>query len=171
MIEEWKDIKGYEGLYQVSNLGRVKRCKGKHMQSERLLKTIMLNSGYVHVHLSKNNKQNKLLVHRLVAQAFIPNPENKPQVNHIDEDKTNNVVSNLEWMTPKENINHGTRNLRDSLTKRKKVKGIDIANGEYNYYNSVNECAKYLGINKGNISSCANGKCRQVGGYVFEYSK
>lgn len=166
-IEEWKDIKGYEGLYQVSNLGRVKRLKGKYMKSERILKQVNAYNGYIVVCLCKHNKHKNFKVHRLVAEAFIPNPENKPTVNHIDEDKTNNVVSNLEWATMKEQNNHGTRTQRTS----KKVKAIDIATGEYNEYNSQSECARQLGLKAPNINMCLKGKCRQIGGYVFEYSK
>lgn len=91
MEEIWKDIGGFEGLYQVSNLGRVKR-----VTTGRVLKGMASGKGYLLVGLSKNNIRSVKTIHRLVAQAFIPNPENKPEVNHIDENKTNNMVSNLE---------------------------------------------------------------------------
>lgn len=162
MIEEWKDIKGYEGLYQVSNLGRVKRLHGG---SERMLKQGKQPNGYMTVHLYRDGKRKAYRVHRLVAEVFISNPENKPEVNHFDEDKTNNMVSNLEWCTRKENINYGTRNERLS----KAIKAIDIGNGEYNHYKSINDCARKLGVNRGNIYKCLHGQRRHVGGYVFEY--
>ncbi|WNO24238.1 endonuclease [Enterococcus phage SSMH01] len=164
MIEEWKDIKGYEGLYQVSNFGRV---KSKHRGSERILKAGTTRLGYLNVCLCKNNQIKNFKVHRLVAKAFILNPDNKPEVNHIDEDKTNNIVSNLEWCTRKENINHGTRTERSS----KKVKAIDIATGEWNEYYSIRECARQLGIHPQNICNCLKGKRKQSGNYVFEYAK
>ena len=162
MIEEWKDIKGYEGLYQVSNLGRVKSLK---FDKERVLKQFPNKHGYLLVSLCKTGKQKSFAVHRLVALQFIPKVENKPEVNHVDEDKTNNMVSNLEWCTRKENVNHGTRTEKYS----KKVKAIDITNGEYNYYPSIRECGRQLGIDGGSVSKYLNGKVRHVGGYVFEY--
>lgn len=166
MIEEWKDIKGYEGLYQVSNLGRVKSLKfGK----ERILKPIKNTVGYMQVSLCKYGKIKKFTVHNILAEVFIQNPENKPEVNHIDEDKTNNMVSNLEWCTRKENVNHGTRNKRSAVSRGKALKAIDIATGEYNEYCSQSECARQLGVNQSNITQCLKGKRRHVGGYVFEY--
>lgn len=171
MKEIWKDIEGYEGLYQVSNLGRVKRLKGKYMSKERILKPCENNTGYLQVHLCKNSKSKFYKVHRLVALAFIQNPENKQQVNHIDETKLNNVVSNLEWVTAKENNNHGTRIERSIISNQKKVKAIDIANGEYNYYESLKACGMELGIEPSSITKQLKGKLKQTGGYVFEYTK
>ena len=104
--EYWKSVVGYEGLYMVSNWGRVKSIKfGK----ERILKPVTNSSGYLLVGLYKNNIEKKYSVHRLVAEAFIPNPYNLPQVNHKDENKQNNVVSNLEWCTHEYNNTYGTR--------------------------------------------------------------
>lgn len=160
MIEEWKDIKGFEGKYYVDIYGNV-------YNNEKRLKHHADKEGYRVITLYKNNKSYGRKIHRLVAEAFIPNPENKAQVNHIDEDKTNNMVSNLEWVTAKENINHGTRNERVS----KPVKVIDIANGEYNYYPSATECARQLGLNQGNIVSCLKGKRKTCGGYTFKYKE
>ncbi|WP_405101481.1 NUMOD4 domain-containing protein [Oceanobacillus sp. FSL H7-0719] len=106
----WKDIKGYEGLYQVSKWGRVKSLKRKNLagtyMKERMFDVYPNNQGYYMVKLSKEGKGRDVSVHRLVAETFIPNPDNKPQVNHIDGNPMNNKVTNLEWVTPQENIDH-----------------------------------------------------------------
>lgn len=132
MQEQWKPIKGYEGLYEVSNLGRVKSLPKYHncgkqgyMQSEKNLKQIKQNSGYLCVCIYKNGIGKKYLIHRLVAETFIPNPENKTQVNHLDGNKENNCIDNLEWVTQKENIQHayktGLHNTQASKDGHKKT--------------------------------------------------
>lgn len=167
MNEIWKDIDGYEGLYQVSNLGRVKSSK-----HDIILKTYS-NRGYHQVQLSKNNIKSNKTIHRLVAQAFIPNPDNKPQVNHIDEDKTNNKVSNLEWVTAKENSNHGTRGIRIGVasgkTRSKAVKAIKVTNGVTLNFESAAQCAKALSVSQGNVTRTLKGRSKTVGGYYVEY--
>ena len=170
MKEVWKDIEGYEGLYQVSSFGRVKSS-----YTNRILKGYKIASGYLGLRLYKNNIGSMNTIHRIVAEAFIPNPENKPQVNHIDEDKTNNRVDNLEWVTAKENINHGTGIVRGHLSqvndpnRSKRVKLVDICTGEYNIFKSTSEASKITGLRQGNISKCARGITRRVGNYVAYY--
>ena len=158
-MEVWKDIEDYKGLYQVSSWGRVKNSR-----TDMVLK-FGKSLGYLQVGLYKNGNCRKYLIHRLVAQAFIPNPHNKPQVNHIDEDKENNRVDNLEWVTSKENINHGTRNLR--VSKIKSIPIICIETG-IEYY-GVRECAKQMGLNPSNITSVLKGKRKTCGNYTFKY--
>lgn len=114
MEEIWKDIKGFEGLYQVSNKGNVKNRFNKLISQENC-------KGYLRVHLHKNSKYSHFLVHRLVAEAFIDNSSNLPQVNHKDEDKTNNCVENLEWCDAKYNVNYGTSNYRRSEVQKGKI--------------------------------------------------
>ena len=110
--EIWKDIQGYEGKYQVSNLGRVKSLNYHRSGKERILKYLINTRGYLTTMLYKNGIGKNVRINRLVAQAFIENPENLPEVNHIDEDKTNNRVGNLEWCSHEYNTNFGTRNER-----------------------------------------------------------
>ena len=166
MIEEWKDVKGYEGLYQVSSLGGVKR-----VTTGRILKGCKNSKGYLLVNLYKNSIVSNNTIHRLVAEAFIPNPDNKPQVNHIDEDKTNNKVSNLEWMTAKENINHGTHNERAGKTKSIPIIATNLKTDESQEFYGVSECARQLGLHQQNITQVLQDKRRQTGGYIFEYAK
>ena len=127
MTEIWRDIKDYEGFYQVSNLGRIKSLDRvvinvngkKSLYKGKVLSIHYDKNGYVKVCLNKNNKRRKFSVHRLVAEAFIPNPNNYPEVNHIDEVKTNNKVSNLEWCTSEYNKSYGTRAERSYQTNLK----------------------------------------------------
>lgn len=166
MKEIWRDIEGYEGLYQVSSFGRV-----KSFYTNRILKGYQIASGYLGLRLYKNNIGSMNTIHRIVAEAFIPNPENKPQVNHIDEDKTNNRVDNLEWVTAKENINHGTRTGRVAKKQRIQIIATNIKTGESQEFNSGKECAVQLGVNSTGINHALKGRRKQAGGYTFKYKE
>lgn len=162
MSEEiWKDIEGYEGLYQVSNLGRFKSV----FRYFKILKCTKYKDGYVRVDLYKNGKVKRYLAHRLVAQTFIPNPQNKPQVNHIDENKENNCIENLEWCTRSENMNHGTAMLRTAMSQGKPIICIETGTEYY----SLSECARKMGLQVGHVCSVLKGKRKTTGGYTFKY--
>ena len=160
MKEIWKDIKEYEGLYQVSNLGRVKR-----VTTGRILKGRKNTTGYLQIGLCKKGIRDSKLIHRLVTETFIPNPENKAEVNHIDENKTNNMISNLEWVTAKENSNHGTRNERMSIP----IIATNIKTGESKEFYGSSECARQLGIHVSHICNVLKGRRNHTGGYTFKY--
>ena len=148
MIEEWRSVIGYEGLYEVSNTGQVrsfdryvKYSNGRiHLHKGKVLSPIKDKDGYLQVNLCNNGKIHQIKIHRLVAQAFLLNPDNLPQVNHLDEDKTNNSVDNLEWCTVKYNNNYGTRTIRAKETAIKNGYWTGLRSGlskkEYNqkYY-------------------------------------
>lgn len=170
MEEIWKDIEGYEGVYQVSNLGRVKR-----FETGRILKGVKNEYGYLLANLSKNNIRSTKRIHRLVAEAFIPNPQNKPEVNHIDENKLNNDITNLEWVTSKENLNHGTRNERagKAISKSQSIPIIatNLTTGESTEFYSGKECARQLWLDPSNITKVLKGRRKQTGGYTFKYKE
>lgn len=169
MINEiWKDIDGFEGLYQVSNLGRVKSLGNDKSRREKILKLGNCH-GYLQVNLCKNGKRKKLCVHRLVAQTFLQNPQNLPEVNHKDEDKTNNSVENLEWVSSKENVNFGTRNLRVAEKLSKKVFQYS-KNGDFiREWASTHEVQRQLGFAASNISKCCLGNLKSAYGFIWKY--
>lgn len=192
MEEIWKDIDRYIGIYQVSNMGRVKSLSRTIIRkngvprpiSERILKEGITTSGYAQVVLYKGTSHYNESIHRMVATAFIPNPENKPQVNHINGIRTDNRLVNLEWCTVSENHLHSFRYLgkikvSPSLGKfggdnhlSKKVNQIDIITGQIiATYNGVAECSRITGIRKENIAAVCRGNSRQktAGGFKWEY--
>lgn len=156
-IEEWRPIQGFEGLYEVSDWGRVKSLKfGK----EKMLKGGKDKDGYLLVQLCQDGKRVMKKVHRLVAEAFLPNPNNLPQVNHKDECKTNNNVLNLEFCDSKYNNNY-------SLSKC--VDQIDASTGEVvRQWESTAECGRN-GFLSGMVSKCALGKYKQYKGFIWKY--
>ena len=189
-IEQWRtavyDGETYEN-YQVSNLGRVKilnyRCTGR----VKFRKLHADKDGYLKVGLWKNREMKNCLVHRLVAFTFLENPENKPQVNHKDEDKTNNFVflnkdgsvnkekSNLEWSTLKDNINHGTRNERTAKSntngkRSKRVIQLSLTGELIREWPSTAECGRN-GFNQGHVADCCNGKLPHYKGYKWMYAE
>lgn len=174
MKEIWKDVVGYEGLYQISSLGRLKNRHG------RILNGNINDYGYLRAILCDGKGHRKYIqIHRLVAQAFIPNPDNKPQVNHIDENKINNVVENLEWVTVKENINWGTslqRRAEHQKITQKSKKTVYQYDKEYNLvttYISCHEASRVCGIERTGIMHCCNGnpKFPTYKGYIWRYEK
>ena len=153
-MEIWKDVVGYEGLYEVSNLGNIKNAKG------RILKPLVRKHGYLGIQLRGKGGNERgfktFSIHRLVAKAFIPNPENKPEVNHIDENKTNNQANNLEWVTHKENMNCGTIKERFKGRKSHRARPIIQLDKEGNIvgeYNSASDAGKILGFDFRNIQN------------------
>lgn len=164
-MEIYKDIEGYEGIYQVSNLGNVKSLNYNRTSKEKILKPLNGKDGYLFVILSKQGKRKTHLVHRIVAQTFIDNPNNLPQINHKDEDKTNNCINNLEFCDCQYNINYGTRNQRaaDSLSKQV----LCLETGEI--YASTHQVQRQLGFNHTCISQCCNGRCKQAYGFHWKY--
>ena len=186
MEEIWKDIPGYEGMYQVSNLGRVKsldRIKtnkliGKHFVKEKLMKLRLSSRGYLSVGLTKNGKQVGYRVHRLVAQAFIPNPENKKEVNHINGVKTDNRVDNLEWCTSSENTIHAMRTGLITI-KRGGDDNRSISVNQYNLngdfikkWDCIKDIKRQLGYDTKAIISCCKHKkhYNTAYGYIWEYA-
>lgn len=163
-IRMWKEIKGFEN-YEVSNCGEV-----RNKTTGRVLKPSVTHNGYLRVTLCSDGKQTNKSVHRLVSGAFIPNPDNKSDVNHIDEDKTNNSVSNLEWLTHKENANHGTRNERVAATLSMPIYAL-YPDGTDEYYPSASVVACELGLSQGNICSVLNGQRKTAGGLRFAYAE
>ena len=152
--EVWKDVLGYEGLYQVSNKGNVYSVERINSNGRKcggiILKPRPTITGYLQVNLCKNGKVKSSYIHRIVAEAFVPNPNNYPEINHLDEDKANNYVKNLEWCTRKYNMNHGTRSERASQAQSKKIRAINIETGEVLTFNSTQEAISkgYFAVSK-----------------------
>lgn len=167
MTEYWKDINDYEGLYQVSNLGNVRSTK-----TGRVLKPAKnYKGGYLQVVLYKNGRVKHFLVHRLVAEAFIPNPNNLPCINHKDEDKTMNIVENLEWCTHKYNDNYGTAIKRMTKTKSKTVLQLRMDGSLVRIWQSARKVQRQLHFNQSYISECCRGKHYSAYGYKWCYAK
>ena len=171
--EIWKDIRGYEGLYQVSNWGRVRSLKFGKI---RILKaSIRNNDGRYVINLRKDGKTKMYRIHRLVAEAFIPNPLNLPQINHKDENPGNNIVDNLEWCDAKYNNNYGTHKQRVSASNKnhpvlsKPVKQIDKQGDILNIFPSAIEASRYLNCYPSQIIDVCNGHHKTAHGFYFQY--
>lgn len=193
MEEIWKDIKGYEGIYQVSNLGNVRsldRCvncgiknNSNVIRKGKLIKQNQNLHNYLQVHLSKKNKAKMITVHRLVAEAFLPNPNNLPQINHIDGDKLNNNVNNLEWCTAKENINHSwglglskpyyfPKGYLTEYSKNlcKKVEQYDLEGNLLNTFSSISDASRKTTCSISEICKCCRDKSHSTHNFLWRYA-
>ena len=175
-IELWKPIPGYEGLYEVSSKGKIRKL----WKNSYKIKSQDTLRGYKKVTLFKNQVGKRFQVHRLVAQAFIPNPLKLPQVNHKDENPSNNNVENLEWCTGLYNMRYGTAIKRQVEKRSKAVVQTDLEGNFINEFSSTQEAAAKLGLSQGLIVSCCNGgywrdrhtkyiKCNRVHNFKFKY--
>lgn len=183
-MENWKDIENYKGLYQVSDCGNVRSLArdvyysngAVHRTKEKILVPMLNNKGYSYVNLYKNGEHKKMLVHRLVALAFIPNSENKPMINHKDENPLNNCVDNLEWCDSKYNNNYGTKNARMIQNRRSyklgnhpRAKSVFCV--ELNKtFDCVQRAQEELGIWGASIIKVCKGKLNTTGGFHWRYA-
>lgn len=185
MTEEWRDVVGYEGLYKVSNKGNVKIVDRYDVRKDRwgnnikyhvkskIKKTCLNNKGYCMISLTKNNKTKTFLVHRLVAQMFVDNPNNYTEVNHIDENKENNECNNLQWCDRKYNNNYGKQDKEcrrvTSKWRMKKVKQFDLNGNLINTFDGIRIAEEKTNIDNRNIIKCCKNKVKTSGGYVWKY--
>lgn len=150
--------------YTISDKGEI-----VNTNTNKELKPYIRKDGYVVATLSKGGKKYKCYLHRLVAETFIPNPDNLPQVNHKDEDKTNNCVSNLEWITSKDNCNYGTRNERQGLGHSKPIEQYDLEGNFIKEWDSAAQVERDLGFNHSNISKCCLGRYNIAYNYKWKF--
>ena len=178
MKEQWRtavyDGIVYEGLYKVSNLGRILNLNYRNTGKSKLMTPSENTDGYFKINLRKNGETKTCYVHRLIAQTFIPNPENKPEINHIDEDKTNNRVDNLEWKWHKDNINHGTHNERSAKTRTngklsKRVLQLSLDGELIREWESTQECGRN-GFDQSAVAACCRGERKTHKGFRFMYA-
>jgi hypothetical protein len=181
MEEIWKDIENYEGFYQVSNHGRIRSTIYKNQYGEfKRIKQLKLRkslNGYMTVGLVKDRTVCQNTVHRLVAQAFIPNQLNKPHINHIDCNKLNNKANNLEWCTRSENMQHASKNglLKFNYGcdhyKSRKIIQYDMNNNKIKEWECIADASKELGLSQSNICQCCLGKNnhKSVGKFIWRY--
>ena len=172
-MEKWKVVEGTNGKIEVSDMGRVK----SNLRDGRILKATPDKKGYLRLRVTIDGEKMSFKVHRLVAQAFIPNPKFKPQVNHIDGDKSNNCVSNLEWVSNKENAHHAIRiglfdntirgAAKENESRKKGIIATCIATGEQKEYSSIGDAERELGTR--HITDVLKGKRRQAKGHTFCY--
>lgn len=188
MQEIWKDIPGYEGYYQISSCGNVKSlpkikkifCEKEYITKEKILGVDKNSRGYKRIWLSKEGKRKRIFVHRMVAETFIPNPDDKPCVNHIDCNIENNNVNNLEWCTKKENSEHAVKLGRTKWTEEQKINQrkkfakfkksvIGISkDGEKIIFSSLKDL-KTIGYSPGDVCVCCKDKTKTYKGYKWEY--
>lgn len=172
MKEQWLPIEGYKGLYEVSNFGEVKSLerfdsRGRHLK-EKLLSPVKIKNGYLYVVLSKNGIKKPFTIHRLVYSAFVGEIPEGLQCNHIDENKENNRVENLNLMTSKQNNNWGTHNSRSAAARSKPVEAIDKITGRIVYtFPSIAE-AERQGFCQGNISQCCRNCFKRQGNNIYK---
>ena len=180
-MEVWKPISGYEGFYEVSNLGRIRslerivECSDgrKRKIKDRTLKGSSYSGGYSGVTLHKDGCAKFVNIHRIVAEAFVPNPLEKEEVNHKDENPSNNHASNLEWVTHKENLNYGTRQERARKAiveaQGRAVRQLSIDGELVAEYESLSAACNATGTHVSNITKCAKGVYKTAGGYIWKY--
>lgn len=174
-MEQWRIVPNTNGALEVSNEGRLR----SNLRDGRILKPSMDQKGYLRLRMTIDRKKYSFKVHRLVAQAFIPNPEDKPQVNHIDGNKQNNRADNLEWITNKENVHHAIKNgmwesvfkgtARENESRKKPIIATNIETGECIEYSSISDAQR--GIGSRHISDVLKGKRRQAKGFTFAYKE
>lgn len=180
--EVWKPALGYEGLYCVSNLGRVKMLdrtvianKSTRVIKEHIIRQVETTKGYLHVDLWINNKQTRVAVHRLVLLAFYGEPETRKECNHKNENRKDNRVENLEWLTHRENLNYGSRNekhrasMLNHSSMSKAIVQYDLNGNFIQEFPSIREASRVLGFNMCNIKECCKGRYKQTHGYIFKY--
>lgn len=174
MTELWKDIDGYEGLYQVSNLGNVRSLKWRRTKTIKNLCLKRHNKGYLQVGLTKDNVSKMYLVHRLVAQAFMENPNNYECINHKDENKQNNIVENLEWCTKAYNNQYSRK--KHCFSKRrgkeisKNILQLDLENRVIKIWENSRTIFLETGMKQWSISECCRGNRNQAYGYKWQYA-
>lgn len=182
-VEVWKDIEGFEDLYQVSNFGQVRSLPHPYMSSSklgklytkqckgRILRQWISDDGYYCVTLSKDGVHEHKRVHRLVAEAFIPNPDNLPYINHKDESRTNNLPSNLEWCTQEYNVNYGTAQDRKTRNYRKPIEQLTLDGKHVAFYPSAHAAARASnGVYRREcIYDVVRGKIKTAYGYRWRY--
>ena len=173
-MEHWKEVVGYEGVYEVSDKGRVRSVDrvdriGRKRRGQEI-KPATQKNGYKFISINHDGKQKHALVHRLVAEAFLENADGLPEVNHKNENKADNSVENLEWCTHKQNHNYGTGHKKSAEKQSVSVVQKNVDGEIVARWRSIREAARTTGAGRKEIGRCCNGKLRTSNGYIWEYA-